>query len=580
LKVTNVEKLTKILDLDINDLNSFLEKNTNIKNNLNSNEFIEKLELIKNLSNLSINKFKYLFLSLINHFENPDSIINCEKELEKILDVSKDILVVSAIKNSAYYNEDFPKIIISTFDFLSNDELNKLIHSNKFIITSDFKAVVNNLTALKKIIPQNNSLSELLLKNPKIITLINLTDRINKLKTLFNLSKQEIGSFLVNYPNLLFVSITNIKETISYLSTEFYLSDFEIVCMIRNEPNVLLKSKEHIHSITRKLMKTFSISEAQIKDIILSYPKTLLLSEKDIYEKFENLSYSNLFVRLDIKNLVLSCPYILYEPLFILASNILLISKIFMLSEKKKISAFIRECPKTITSLNIKEKLVFLDQHGFSLATLIDFPKLLDYNQNLLAIKKIITEPFGIDYYLDELSQVDYDYLIKLIKFSKLENQKITFPVIHESDLQNVYKISLDEFNKKYSVSKKEMIKFTKIYSSNKHKQRLISLMFNSSFLNNLKILYNQSKNILNTTKLSNTCLQLLGIEPSFASRICENIKQYTCPTNIINIIEILINNGYTREDIINLIESKPTILSCQPQLLHKEIKENPHFNK
>ena len=89
-----------------------------------------------------------------------------------------------------------------------------------------------------------------------------------------------------------------------------------------------------------------SLSAADVKHIIMTTPRLVRLTSEKIENVCHKLYSSGLFVKLDIKKLIIQHPAILETSLVNVAENILNLSRIFELSDKKKYMLFLERVSK------------------------------------------------------------------------------------------------------------------------------------------------------------------------------------------------------------------------------------------
>ncbi|MBQ9790919.1 MAG: hypothetical protein IJW24_04970 [Clostridia bacterium] len=557
------------------------------------NQNIQKnVSLIKAETELSDASFQVIFENFIQNFASIDEVQNLALMFEKEFSIEHKLSLIHALKSQMLEFSDTTTIMRQLNEVFAR--LNFSVHQSKLIIqkcptllsTCTTQIHSNIDVFVKQYKLSQSSAAKIFFAMPRLLVVQDLKRRVATIKTIFDLDLLEIESFVLNFGDLLFVSNTQITQIIKYLSEELYFSDNEIVSTLRNFPAFIKKTKDDIKAFQRLLMKKVSLSTMQVKSVLLSAPQLIRLDPKQIESVCDKLYESGLFVKLDIKKLIMSSPVVLESNLKTIAENILNISRVFELNDKKSIRSFIRECPQTIISQTLKSKLVFLNSQNIPLSSIMITPRVLNQNQNILAIKHAILSTFGLGFHLDSVLDIDFQVLVSRIKFLGLSKLSLDDVSMSMTEFERTHGSKTESADFPRSFSKLEISNLISAKSNNSCVRCLIAKMFKNDYATDLKIIANairKSKDQNETNSRKETIfsiLETLGIEKDFARNISESIPCFVQTNNIATIIELLSLAGISREQIINLIQKRPSILTSRSMTISNELAAHSEWIK
>ena len=294
------------------------------------------------------------------------------------------------------------------------------------------------------------------------------------------------------------------------------------------------------------------------------------------------------FVKRDLKDIIISSPQILIMPLKTISNNILKLSSNLLLTNENQLAKFIRQCPNVLAYNNISKKIKSLVSFEIPRAYIQIAPKILSTTTLITGIKYALLKPFNLTYELDDIISLDIDLITARIKYLSINHKPINDVTLIPSLFESKYKISSNILLRDYSSTLENNLLLisisAKCLKNTKNYTQFISY-FNPNFINTLKLsltILQQNQEIIHNKNIVEISLILssLGIDECDIKLLTQIIPSYTSAIDVLSIIEILISLNLTREQIIKIILSRPTILLSSPNLIEEYICDFNNSNK
>ncbi len=579
----DILELSRITGIETNKIQNLMIKNLDTPDTFLKKQNLSAIKQVLSMIPQTTEQKQVLFTAYFSNFEDASRLICSANHVAEKFNLEPSFclpLIASSKCIKSHSPETFVKSLNSIFKALSLSplETQDLIKGTRQILSSDLMLMSANISLFSDTFKFKPCLTrEIFLQSPKLLFTPSLAFRIDTIKTIFNLSSSEIEPFVSSHQQLLFVSPQRTQTMVDFLYKTFAFSDDELSAIFRAFPELITKKTEQITEFQKTLSTTLGLSSAETKEIVLRYPWILKTATKNIEETLTALYSSKLFAKLDLKSLIKKYPLAIETTPKDIANNILDLARVFDLKDKKQVSEFLREAPRALFSNNLKSKLVFLDKNDISLADINAYPALLSENKNTIAIKNTLLSLFGLGYLIAHASGIDYKLLISRLKFLGLSKHALSDAVMDEKSFEEKYGAntshSLDQ--QIFAIEIKNIL--NKINGS--LKKCHFAKMFNQNYLTEIKIVTNRAKQSDQVAKSEQshkkaiqTILEMLGVESHFAKVIKKNLPNFVEPCSIVSIIELLKNAGIPREQIINAIEKRPSILALSPCTISEKL--------
>lgn len=448
------------------------------------------------------------------------------------------------------------------------------------LCTASASSIEKNLSDLEKSFSLGSrQFRFLVLKFPFVLLLNNvlLEYKINLLSTVFAVSKSEALDKMLVVPNLLFISKVEIKNATAMLAE--LLDEFGegVRRLVRTCPFLLFSKREHIKALKKIMFYDFSFSEKQTLIIFKTCPDLMLKTEQELKNIYE-FYYPRYFVKRDFKEMVPICPEFMTMPFSLFSERLKVLQNSLGTSEKEALS-FARKCPN-ILLYNPKTKIDGFKKFGINLEFLKIHPNICVSHEFSIPLKFVLARILGLESEFEKLCEVDTRTIIS--RFLFMQSKKI---YTHEDLL-----LSEEEFFKKYHVtshvlkicyivSDGDLQKICKYYVDLKGKlpmwsdivfpevkdvERFLKEKLCESYscpmfevLHEKYLLSKKQYDVIVTLRSlyldKDECIYLLSKCNDFA----------TCGAkNIINSVNFFRKQGFSLEEIIHLLLTKPTLFT------------------
>ena len=560
-------------------------------------EFTEKIEkqskqlLIAGSTILDIcnkkSKAKF-FYENINLFKNADHAIMLFESIMEEFNLSpkssfETIIEIYKTNNSTQNYIQNIYQTIEKFTSLDKPNIRDIIIANPQLLKCNMRKFYNNISILStKFKLTNTTLAHIFTNSPLFFTKNGVLSSVKTISKILSLSPCELNYFLHEKYCIFLSPIIKLKDNLGSLIHVFNIDDADTTGVILATPQLLTIPKSNLYSFTQNIMRSFSYPNAMLDKIIFNSPHLVLSVHDDFSKKCHILSNSKIFVKRDLKEIILSAPNTLDMTIDQISQNVISISKYFALTSKNEILKFIRQCPYVISLNNLKDKIDCLKKYNIPLKFVKYNPNLLENQTILTGMKYLILKSFNLELYISYVLNMSIVEIISKLKYLHSNNHNLVDISLSPEIFENKYKISRNEFLQNKYISKNEINEFINIITdqpnfdnTNLHKLRSF---FKVDYITQMRAVLSQYKSQSTPSqnkKLISKILQLLGIDMWDANNIAEILYKTTLSQRVVENIELMKKQEFDREQIINLIIKKPTILASSTLRLKDKFNES-----
>ena len=317
-------------------------------------------------------------------------------------------------------------------------------------------------------------------------------------------------------------------------------------------------------------MKSFGLTELEISEVIKAVPSLAIASPNELVEKF-SVYYPNLFIKRDIKEILSICPEFVSLNQDYVVDKIKEIAECFSIKNKKACE-LIRRNPNLLFYDSIKEKINSILSIGISKDYLISFSAISNELMNVLPVKFVLARTLNLENYFDKL--VDIPLKTLLTRFIFMQNNNIfehNNLLLSEEEFYNKY--GLFGYNKKIEINNNVLVNIAKYYVSLKERlsgwkdipfpafekiEKLINEKIETCEYSEYLIDREKENISFDVYKVKKQLLNfsLSEIEVRLVNNKTKNLRNVG---EIIKIVEHLIKNDFTLEEIVSLIINRPS---------------------
>ncbi|MBQ7466861.1 MAG: hypothetical protein IJS74_02180 [Clostridia bacterium] len=470
------------------------------------------------------------------------------------------------------------------------------------ILKCDKYEFEQNVLCLSKIYNlKSKQIEYFVLKYPFVLTInYKYLDYKNRLLSqVFSSSFQDVLEILFVYSDIMFLGKEKIKHQIEMISKAVDEYGIGLRRIFKSNPSALFVSEEKISDLKEILMKQYTLSSFEANKVLKTAPELLSESEEYLTKKL-NYFYPKYFVKRDFKEILPNFPALLLLTESEFGQNLIDITRTLDICEKD-ICKFIRHNPDCLFVDDFKKKIIGFKKLNINDEYIKENPSVLSCLEISLPIKFVIARILGLENYFFDICKMNTRLFLSRFLFMQMSNKFDHVDLLLSEDefyskygisskmLQLSYKIELPHIENicKYYVSLKEkMLGWTDIVFPSLAQIQEFLLEKNNSQNSNIvnyfevKEKYHLTINEYEVYKVLNM-LHFNFTEYLLIRKKCNAIKSIV-PNTVLKLVEYLRKNGLAYEEILNLIISKPHILTYNIKdfdVLLQEIVEYENCN-